>query len=138
MEDRMEAKEFLGRGIHFPIKPEAASGRIKMVSAEEDIRQAIRIILGTRKGERVMHPDFGCGIHDYAFGTMDYTTLSMIEGSVREALIQWEPRIRDVEVSAKEDPRNDGVLRITISYVVRTTNNPYNLVYPFYMREGME
>ncbi len=138
MDYGISAKDFLGKGIHFPIEPEEASGRLKMVSAEENIKEAIHIILGTRKGERLMHPDFGCDIHDFTFGTMDYGTLSQIEGSVREALIQWEPRIRDLEVEVLRDETRDGRLNIEIHYVVRTTNNPYNLVYPFYINEGTE
>ena len=84
-----------------------------------------------------MRPEFGCGIHDFAFESMDFGTVSQMEDSVREALIRWEPRVRDVEVEIiPEDTA--GRLRIQISYVVRTTNNPYNLVYPFYLNEGIE
>ncbi len=137
MEDRNYGKDFLGCGIHFPPRPDPVTGVLRMSGYEEDIKEAIRIILMTRRGERVMRPEFGCGIHDFAFSTMDYATLSQIEKSVKDALILWEPRIRDVEVDAKIG-RGEGVLDISISYVVRTTNNPYNLVFPFYISEGME
>ena len=134
----MEQIDFLGAGLAFPIGPERASGRFAVTAAEENIRQSICIILGTRKGERLMHPDFGCDIHDFAFEVMDYQTCAQAESSVREALIAWEPRIRDIEVRAKPDDLRTGVLNLEIGYVVRATNNPFNLVYPFYLTEGME
>lgn len=130
------ARGFLGRGFGFPIEVDEATGKMKTVSLEEDIEQAIRIILMTRKGERVMRPDFGCDIHDFAFDTMDYTTLVQMEQTVRQALMIWEPRITDVDVKI-QDEREDGLLLIGISYVVRSTNNPFNLVYPYYINEGM-
>lgn len=132
-----KVRGFLGVGFHFPIEVDEATGKMKMVSLEEDIVQAIRIILMTRKGERVMRPDFGCDIYDYAFDTMDYTTLVQMEHAVREALIRWEPRITDIEVRINDEQEQEGVLLIEISYTVRSTNNPFNLVYPYYINEGM-
>lgn len=128
--------DFLGRGFAFPVGVDPVTGQMRTAEFEEDIRQAIYLIIMTRKGERVMRPDFGCSIHDYAFDTMDYETLSRIEETVQDALILWEPRIRDIEVRAYR--AEAGKLNIEIGYVVRSTNNPYNLVYPFYMNEGME
>ena len=110
---------------------------MKTVSLEEDIQQAIHIILMTRKGERVMRPDFGCDIHEFAFDTMDYTTLVQMEHAVQEALMVWEPRITDVDVHINDEQEQEGVLLIEISYLVRSTNNPFNLVYPYYINEGM-
>lgn len=137
MSEQERIKSFLGTGFHFPIEVDEVTGRMKTVSLEEDIEQAVRIILMTRKGERVMRPEFGCNIHDYAFDTMDYTTRFQMEQSVREALVMWEPRISDVDVHVNNKQEQEGVLLIEISYVVRSTNNPYNLVYPYYINEGM-
>ncbi len=130
-----QSSEFLGRGFAFPLGVDPFTGRMRMAEYEDDIRQAIFIILMTRKGERVMRPEFGCDIHDYAFGIVDYETLSRIEEAVQEALVLWEPRIRDIEVEAYL--AEAGKVNISVSYIVRTTNNPYNLVYPFYISEGM-
>lgn len=132
-----KAKGFLGTGFYFPIEVDEATGRMKTVSLEEDIMQAVRVILMTRKGERVMRPEFGCDIHEYAFDTMDYTTLVQMEDTVRQALMVWEPRITDVEVDIVNEQDEEGTLLIGIRYVVRSTNNPYNLVYPYYINEGM-
>jgi Bacteriophage baseplate protein W len=126
--------EFLGKGWKFPVNV-SPTGKIKMSEYEEDIKEAIWIILGTSKGERVMRPDFGCGIHDYVFASINTTTISLIESSVREALIRWEPRIEILKVKASSDMADVGRLLISIDYRVRTTNNEFNLVYPFYLEE---
>ncbi len=131
-------KEFLGRGIRFPFSIEESSGRIRMSAYEEDIEEAIRIILMTRKKERIMRPEFGCDIHDYVFSVIDYTTLSQMETCVEQALIEWEPRISNIEVKIDRSADEGGLLLINIHYTVRSTKNPYNLVYPFYVNEGIE
>lgn len=137
MTEQEKVKGFLGVGFHFPIQVDEATGKMKTVSLEEDILQAIPIILMTRKGERVMRPDFGCSIHDYAFDATDYTTLVQMENAVRDALIHWEPRIKEIDVHIDDGQEQDGALLIEISYRVRSTNNPFNLVYPYYIHEGM-
>lgn len=130
------AKSFLGRGWKFPIKVDPISGRIMMSEYEEDIAEAIRIILSTLKGERVMRPTFGCGIHSYAFGLTNSTTLKLMESSVKEAIQSWEPRVYQVEVEANPDPADPGKVLIRIAYAIRSTNNLFNIVYPFYISEG--
>ena len=137
MTEQEKVRGFLGVGFHFPIQVEESTGKMKEVSLEEDIRQAIPIILMTRKGERVMRPDFGCSISDYAFDTTDYTTLVQMENAVREALIRWEPRIKDIQVHIDDSQEQSGTLFIEINYRVRSTNNPFNLVYPYYVNEGV-
>ena len=132
------AMEFLGTGFKFPVMCDSATGRFMSSSYEDDIKEAIYIILMTKKGERIMRPEFGCGIHDFAFESLDYTTVSQMEKSVKEALVQWEPRIRDISVEVSNDANEDGKAFISISYVVRSTNNPYNLVFPFFINEGLE
>jgi phage baseplate assembly protein W len=130
------SEAFLGRGWKFPIQVDKATGRIRMSEYEEDIAEAIRIILGTTQGERVMRPDFGCGVQDFIFGLTDDTTLRLLEGNIREAIRNWEPRVHEVEVTAIPDKDSMGKVNIRISYVVRTTNNLFNQVYPFYLHEG--
>lgn len=129
------AKEFLGVGWKFPVGVDR-SGKIVMSKYEEDIREAIWIILSTAKGERVMHEDFGCGIHDMVFEVMNTSTLSLIELSVREALMLYEPRIVVLKVKVSTDDVEIGKLLISIDYSVKATNSQFNLVYPFYLKEG--
>jgi phage baseplate assembly protein W len=129
------AKEFLGRGWKFPVNVTPA-GQILMSEHEEDIKEAIWLILSTSKGERVMRPDFGCGIYEFVFATINTATVGMIEASVREALTLWEPRIELINVTVSAEKAAEGKLLISIDYRVRMTNNEFNLVYPFYMKEG--
>lgn len=128
--------EFLGTGWAYPIGV-APGGDIKLSADQEDIRQAITIILGTTPGERVMRPDFGAGLHALVFEPINQTTMALAKHHVEQALIRWEPRIDSVNVSVGAEPRL-GRLLIDISYRVRATNVFYNLVYPFYLLEGRQ
>jgi phage baseplate assembly protein W len=130
-------KAFLGRGWAFPVQ-QNESGEIGMAAYEEDIRQAIRIILGTAQGERVMRPDFGVGLRALTFESISATTMALARHKVEEALITWEPRIDLVDVRVTSEPVSAGKLLIEIDYRVRATNTFYNLVYPFYLQEGRE
>lgn len=126
---------FLGNGWKFPITPDEMTGRIEECSCEESIRQSIYLIIMTRKGERVMRPDFGCDIHKFMFDTVDYTTLTMMKHAVEEALIRWEPRITDIQVEIFDRIQEKHGVEIRVDYRVRTTNNLFNLVFPFYLEE---
>jgi phage baseplate assembly protein W len=125
---------FLGTGWAFPIHVDG-SGEIALVSGEEDIRQAVQIILGTALGERVMRPDFGAGLNRLVFEPVGASTLALVRVRVEQALVNWEPRIDQVSVSVTTEPQ-EGRLSIEIHYRVRATNIFYNLVYPFYLVEG--
>ncbi len=128
-------KEFLGIGWKYPVGVEA-DGSISRSRYEENIRESILLILGTAKGERLMRPEFGCSIHEYAYSTMDTLTRRMIENSVYEALVAWEPRIEVNEIKALTEKALEGKLLISIDYKVRRSNTQVNLVYPFYLKEG--
>lgn len=130
-------KSFLGSGWTFPVALNA-QGEIGMADHEEDVRQAVRLILSTNLGERVMRPDFGAGLRALLFEPLSTTTLSLAQHQVERALIEWEPRIDllGVRVAADPDDPSRGRLLIEIDYRVRATNTLFNLVYPFYLLEG--
>jgi phage baseplate assembly protein W len=125
---------FLGRGWAFP--PRLGGGDVALVSADEDIRQAIRIILETAPGERPMRPEFGVGLRQLVFAPLSAATLSLVQYRVERALRAWEPRIDVVRVDVRPDTERRGALLIDIRYRVRATNTFANLVYPFYLAEG--
>lgn len=125
------ADEFLGVGWGFPIA--ITEGTLEPAVYDESIRQSIRIILETARGERVMRPDFGCGIHERVFAVNDALTRTVVTDDVREALMRWEPRIEVLQVAATSGGAADEVLDISIDYRVRATDNRFNLVYPFYL-----
>ncbi|MFN8524443.1 MAG: GPW/gp25 family protein [Chloroflexota bacterium] len=112
------------------------TGRIQTAARDDSIQQSIRAIIGTARGERVMRPDFGCGLQHRVFDTLDSTTLARAAFDVREALIEWEPRIEVLEVDARPDPGRDHVLLIAVSYRVRTTNTVFNQVYPYLLERS--
>ena len=124
-------RDFLGVGWAFPVGVDAR-GRIALARQERDIEEAMRIILLTPKGQRVMRPEFGCQIHDLMFAPNDATTAGLAAFYVEEALGMWEPRIHVKEVNARPDPENQGRLLIDISYEVKATHDSRSLVFPFY------
>jgi len=125
-------KDFLGRGLAFPVRTDA-TGSIALVSGEREVVESIRLILATAPGERPMRPEFGCAVHDLVFAPADSATAGQIAYEVRTALERWEPRITltDVVVGFSEAER--GTLLIDIKYQLRGTNDPRNLVFPFYV-----
>ncbi|HEV8334456.1 MAG TPA: GPW/gp25 family protein [Steroidobacteraceae bacterium] len=132
-----ERKEFLGRGWAMPVALDPRTGHVAEAEYEEDIRQSIRLIVETVPGERVMRPNFGCGIHELVFASIDSETLQRVRSVVEEALQRCEARIEVIEVGVDEESaRSDGSLLIEVDYRVRNTNQVGNLVFPFYFREG--
>ena len=127
----------LGSGLSFPLRVDARGG-LALSHEDEDVREAIHVILGTAPGERPMRPEFGCGIHDYVFEAVDAYLVGRLEQEVRRALDRWEPRIDVVSVDLSVEPSRAGggpdeVVVIDISYRLRATNDVRNLVYPFYV-----
>ena len=131
----MKSSEFLGVGLSFPMRSEEKNGGHPIVMAveEESVRQAIWMILGTAPGERMMRPDFGCGIHNLVFAPNTAGTAGQIITAVTDALTQWEPRIDVLNVDVVVDPEQPSRLLIDINYQIRRINNRFNLVYPFYL-----
>jgi len=135
MKPRDEQRAFLGIGWAFAVCLDK-SGTISTVAYEEDIRQAIRIILGTNQGERVMRPDFGAGLNTLVFEPVSPTTMQLVKKKVEDALVDWEPRIDLLQVNVGGDSSEFNKLLIDVEYRVRATNTLANLVYPFYLQEG--
>jgi len=127
--------EILGAGVAFPLRVDARGG-LAIVRDEEDVVEAIRLIIGTAKGERPMRPEFGCRIHDFVFASADGSTAGLVAAEVQRALGRWEPRIDVVDVAVSFDATDAGVLYLDIRYEIRATNDRRNLVFPFYMIPG--
>lgn len=125
------AEQFVGSGWAFPLRI-GPTGGIALVSGEQEIEEAIRLILATAPGERPMRPEFGCAIHDFVFAPVNEQTAGRIQHEVHASLDRWEPRIEvhSVVVSPAAD---QSVLHIDVRYSIRGTNNPRSLVFPFYV-----
>lgn len=124
----MSAPTVLGTGPGFPFQP--SEGRLGYVSGSEKVRQSIVMILLTRPRERIMRPDFGCGLHRFLMRPNDVATRALIRREVEQALSRWEPRIEQVEVEVAPGPQPE-VVHIRISYRHRRDGSPDSLVVPF-------
>jgi uncharacterized protein len=124
--------DILGSGIAFPLQVDRRGG-LALARDETDIDQAIQLILGTAPGERPMRPEFGCGVHDFVFDTIDAGTVARMETEIRAALDRWEPRVEVTDLQFDLGGADTGRLLIQIAYRVRATNHMRNLVYPFYV-----
>jgi len=124
--------EIIGSGLAFPLQVDRRGG-IALARDETDIEQAIELILGTAPGERPMRPEFGCGVHDFVFDSIDASTIGKMENAIRDALDHWEPRVVVETVEFDLSGVDEGRLMIDIGYRIRVTNTIRNLVYPFYV-----
>ena len=122
MNDHSRGKEYLGQGLAFPLRMNAR-GELALASPDRDIEEAIRIILGTQPGERVMRPDFGCRAHELLFGPMHAGTETLMQQYVAEALDMWEPRIDVLGVNVYVDREMDGALPTAANGPVRTRSS---------------
>jgi phage baseplate assembly protein W len=126
-------RAFLGTGWRFPTRVNPRGG-LSWSSGEQNIQEAIWLILATAPGERPMLPGFGCGMHLYVFAPNTPSTRASVAHEVRQALARWEPRIDVLDVRAAAPEEN--VMLIAVDYRVRSTNAFGNLVYPFFIHEG--
>ena len=127
---------FLGRGWSFPPEFFQGGAEVNMVAAEEDIRQSLHILLTTSMGERIMFSSYGCDLSRYLFAEIDQSLVNGLTDIITDAILNNEPRIQTDNVEIDQHDSVTGLLLISIDYTVRSTNNRYNLVYPFYINEA--
>lgn len=132
-----DPKSFIGNGLNFPLRVDAR-GQLMLVTGAEDIDQSIRIILGTRPGERVMRPTFGCQAYELLFEPRNAATISLLQEYVDEALRMWEPRIDVQSVTVTASNEFDGALVAEIEYMIKANHDIRNLVYPFFIEPEQE
>jgi len=132
------SSDFQGMGWSFRelVAPKDQGGGVVPSLFEDAVRQSVWLILATAPGERVMRPDFGCRIHELLFATASAATVGRAAQAVREALVRWEPRIDVLGVDVAPDRAEPALLRVRVDYRVRTTDNRFNLVYPFYLERS--
>jgi phage baseplate assembly protein W len=128
-------RPFLGVGWKFPLEV-TPRGRVAMARHEQRVEESIYQILATARGERVMLPEFGCGIHDVVFAPNSAPTLARIKQDVLDALVRYEPRIDVLTVEVENPPEEPNLLLIRVSYRIRSNNVVGNVVYPFYITES--
>ena len=128
-------RAFLGVGWKFPLQVNSAGG-VAVSLYEQRVEESIYLILSTARGERLMLPDFGCGIHDLVFSPDNAATATRVVRAVRQALTACEPRIDVLDVAADATADQPNLLLIRVNYRIRSNNAIGNLVYPFYIQEG--
>jgi uncharacterized protein len=124
--------DVIGRGWSFPFDVNGRGG-IAMVDGDEEIRQAILMVLRTRRGARVMRPEFGCRVWELLFAPNDASTWTLAGHHVREALGWWEPRVDVDDVRAEADLDDPAIVQIEVDYTVKATHDARSLVFPFYL-----
>lgn len=127
-----KGREYLGRGLGFPLRVNAR-GEIALVSGERDIEESIRVILGTKPGERVMRPEFGCRAHELLFEPRNASTETLMQQYVSDALRMWEPRITVQWVDVLIDENQDGAILVEVYYTIEETHDERSIVYPFFL-----
>lgn len=128
-------REFVGRGLRFPLRVDARGG-LALTNGVSEVEESIRIILETAPGERVMRPEFGCRVWELLFAPRNAATEAAVIEYVEDALKLWEPRIDVVEVLLVDDPNyDDSVMLIEIRYRVKRTHDERSIVFPFYIMD---
>jgi phage baseplate assembly protein W len=124
--------DFVGNGWAYPLRV-GPRGGVALASGRDEINEALSLIISTAPGERVMRPDFGCRIWDMLFASSDPNTRGLMAQMVRDAITRWEARVDLEQVVVHPDPEDASRVLIDVAYVVKSTNDRRNLVYPFYV-----
>lgn len=134
----LKSDSILGRGWGFPPEfvPERAG--VRMAEEEKDIEESLRILLGTRRGERMFLPKYGLDMHEQVFEATSTTMRSLLADRMKTALLVYEPRIDVISLRIEMPDPHAGQLAISIDYEIRATNSRYNLVYPYYLSDSNE
>jgi phage baseplate assembly protein W len=131
-------RPFLGRGWSFPPSFDAGNARVEMLEQEADIASSLEVLLGTRPGERVMLPQYGCNLDELLFENLDTRMKTLMADKIASAILYHEPRIHLEKVQLNDSREREGVVLIDIVYRVKATNSRFNFVYPYYKLEGTD
>lgn len=131
-------RPFLGRGWSFPPAFDLSNAHVGMLEQEADIASSLEILLGTRQGERIMLPQYGCNLDELVFESLDTRMKTLMADKVESAILYNEPRIQLEKVQLDDSRELEGVVLIEIIYRVKATNSRFNFVYPYYKLEGTD
>lgn len=129
-------QDFLGTGWSFPPTFSRVDNSVEMVSGETDIHESLWILFSTLLGERIMLPQYGSRVWDMVFDSLTTTFKTLLEDNIREAILNWEPRIDVDAIAIDQEKSDEGLVSVTVDYTIRKTNSRSNIVYPFYIQEG--
>ncbi len=132
------AKDFIGVGWSFPPTFIRETGQLETTRLYDDIQRSLEILLTTRPGERVMQPKYGCHMEPLLFESLDTGTKTLIKERIRTAILYFEPRIEAKKITLDDARQNEGILLVSVEYIVSSTNSRFNFVFPFYSEEATE
>jgi hypothetical protein len=115
-----------GRGISFPPRV-GADGRVAWSEGEQNVREAIKVILMTARRERLRLTEFGGTLGRFLFEPNTVTTRHLIADQIQKSLEQWEPRIRVESVNVEADATDPQAAIATITYKLVATQTPQRL-----------
>jgi hypothetical protein len=135
MRAELEQTSFLGRGWSFPPIFDKNAGDVRLVSDIEDIQQSLQILFTTIPNERFLQPNYGCDMTPMVFEPIDLSNLTYMKMLINNAILYFEPRIKPEKLELNPDLTN-GIVLIDLTYFVMQTNTRYNMVFPYYLKEG--
>ena len=138
MDTKLTSRKYIGEGWSFPPTFSKAAGTVMTSTGVDEIQESLSILLSTRLGERVMHPDYGSSMDDLLFEPVDTSLQTLIVDRIEKAILYFEPRIELNNVELLTDQITEGILLLEVEYTIRATNSRFNFVYPFYKNEGSE
>ncbi|MBC7913227.1 MAG: GPW/gp25 family protein [Pyrinomonadaceae bacterium] len=131
-----QKRSFLGTGWSFPVTFDRENNEVVLVSDIEDIQQSLFIILNTTPGERIMQPEFGCNLKQLVFEIIDSSFFAKLDHLIYQAILNFEPRVKYLASQVLNRDEHNGVLIISIDFMLISTNSRHNIVFPFYHSEG--
>lgn len=130
-------QSFLGTGVAFPPQIDPATGRFKMSSGEQSVKESIYLILMTQVTERLTRPNFGTNTASYVFMDVNQTELTIMERDLTDSILLQEPRVSHVNIATSMEAQQ-GYIMINIDYTLAQNNRRGNLVFPFYLNAEPE
>ena len=128
---------FLGTGVTFPPQIDPATGRFKMSSGPQSVKESIYLILMTQVTERLTRPNFGTETASYVFMDVSLTELTIMRRDLTDSILRQEPRVSTVDITTDMQAQQ-GYIMISIDYTLADTNQRDNLVLPFYLNAEPE
>lgn len=104
-------------GWAFPVEVDEATGQIKMTTDNDCVRQNIRMIVQTDRGERKMRPNFGAGLNRFMFQNVDLVLVNRMSEAVAQSIRMWEEHLRGVNVGVMQSPQDYAAVNINIEYI---------------------
>jgi phage baseplate assembly protein W len=130
------SEQFIGVGWKFPVEFNSGSGDVAMLTGAELIRNSLDVLFVTSMGERIMQPDYGSELDQFVFENLSKSIITYMQAVVSDAILYNEPRIVVNEIEIDPQVKDGAFIEIKVDYTILSTNNRYNYVYPFYLKEG--